>query len=158
MYNKFDIIFIDRLNKVFNSQLIVYFLLLPRQWEAQPCISNANSFETIRSRPRKLLVPPGTRYPHNYFLIEQPAARERRFQFAAQSSNAFIPRKRTQPEPLFSRSSRRLYLNALFPPFFFLRLRITSRCCGFAILSRGIPSLWMPREERGILVIFSSYR
>lgn len=124
MYNKFDIInFIDRLNKLFNSQLIIYFLLLlPRQWDAQPCIWDANSFGAVRSRLRKLFVPSGTRYPHNYFLIEQPAARERRFQFAAQSSNAFIPRKRTQPEPLFFRSSRRLYLNALFPLFLFLRL------------------------------------
>lgn len=89
--------------------------------------------------------------PHNYFLIEQPAARERRFQFAAESSNAFIPRKRTQPENHLSLALlAELYLNALLPSssFLFLQPRITNRCRGFAILSRGMSSLWTSRKEK----------
>lgn len=34
------------------------------------------------------------RYPHNYFLIERFARRESEFQFAAQGSNAFMPREK----------------------------------------------------------------
>lgn len=105
----------------------------------------------------KITRSPGRdRYPHNYFLIEQLAARERRFQFAAQRSNAFILRKRSRNDfsrPLATPASRLApsismlsspFLSLLAPP-----LRNAGRAAAQARrdLCRGTQSFCEPIKE-----------
>lgn len=150
------------LNKTLNSSDHLFFLSMPlsRYYQREVRVHRVH-FEckffsepllfSIISRENYAFPRECNRYPHNYLLIEKLAAQERGFQFVAQRSNAFMPRKRSRSH--FSRSSHcaspppySLYLDALLAIPFPSRSSILN----YRPNCRANPWFSLDSEERGI--------